>query len=156
MCRNTDLNLNKTKYHVLSLVTLWIINRYYKFKVRYPEHGCHVNFPALFKPYIGLSLSSMLAISLSGRRRCRRKMTHSAEGEVKKVWCTQWNWTLRDTAQRFHQNPDFDRVNSCNSSIRRHHSSSCHPHLLVTICLFEDMTTNTTASSTRFPRGQTL
>ena len=51
MCRYTDLNLNKTKYHVQGLVTLWIINRHYKFKVRYPEHGYHVNFPALFKPY---------------------------------------------------------------------------------------------------------
>ena len=52
MCRYTDLNLNKTKYHVQGLVTLWIINRHYKFKVRYPEHGYHVNFPALFKPYV--------------------------------------------------------------------------------------------------------
>ena len=51
MCKNTDLNLNKTKYHVQGLVTLKIINIHYKFKVRYPEHGYHVNSPALLKPY---------------------------------------------------------------------------------------------------------
>ncbi len=51
ICGYTDLNLNKTKYDVQGLVTLWIVNRHNKFKVRYPEHGYHVNFPALFKPY---------------------------------------------------------------------------------------------------------
>ena len=55
MCRNTDLNLNKTKYHVQGLVTIWILNRHYKLKVRYPEHGYHVNFPACSSPSLRMT-----------------------------------------------------------------------------------------------------
>ena len=50
ICKNTDLNFNKTKYHGQDLVTLWIVNRQYKFKVRYLEYGYHVNLMGLFKP----------------------------------------------------------------------------------------------------------